>query len=903
MKYLINIFLLYFLAGCNFLNAQQIFFQGEVKVQVQDKKTNTQLFIPVKNAQIFILNHDEKTILAQGKTDEKGIFSLDFIIKKNDLKTELHDDLSFFTNSQEDSELNINDHLSIQVELPTSYQNYILRDSISLNKFYFKKYNYLPLQFVTKSFLDDEFNKLQKSIYKNKLEFNSNEIKILQDSLAILSQNSNPNNEKLKQIYSKISFIYDENTKISDYINYIAKIMVNVNTAQLDSINYQFFQQFISGNWNLLLSEINLPVIQKKYLSTLQKYDSLLNKLNNSNKSFKQIKEVSFKLKNIKFLLENIFRLNVITNRFDDAHDIFSFCLNADSNNINLMLEYLDLEEKLNIFDDQKLSLDIIEKVFLDMARVNPKKMLAAYIRTLYNIGRIYFDNLQYTTAKNYFIRCLKYEKMLNDYSSNIENQIDFGFIYFALGNLEQNRQNFEQAKYWYQQSISARKILVENISKEFLLQLCESIQSLGDVYRSLQYNDSAITCYEDVASILQPYVTDNPESVLPVLGNQYFNLGLVYREINELKLSEKNYKKSIEIRQDYYNNFSQQPPISLAFTYNNLGILYTALKKFDSAYKYLFKGLELVQKMDKNYNDIFLSDIAQINLNIGNLFVAKSEIDSSMKYNNTALELYNKLLIKDTVNNWQKIVIVEKRIIETWIENNQIDSAKSMLQQAILQLQNVTLKIPDYLLLLWEQSNFNIELYNIYYASKNLEFANKYLDLCLADRIKLVQYDSVSFINGLAWVYLQKGLVDHQLHNNQEAVDNTQKAVDIYLTYKPNENLNTLIAQLYGNLGFYYSFIKQFDKAEAASLKGLELDKNQDWIITNLVTALLFQDKYTEAMAIYKKYALLKPQNRDQYFKDIFIEDLNAFENAKVIPQQVLKKAKAIKKYLSKLH
>lgn len=80
-------------------------------------------------------------------------------------------------------------------------------------------------------------------------------------------------------------------------------------------------------------------------------------------------------------------------------------------------------------------------------------------------------------------------------------------------------------------------------------------------------------------------------------------------------------------------------------------------------------------------------------------------------------------------------------------------------------------------------------------------------------------------------------------------------KVEKLLKTYPKNVRIIKRLSADYGNLSFYYLFTKQFKKAEQFSKRGLELYPDNEWIISNLAPALLYQGKYEEAEKIYYKY------------------------------------------------
>lgn len=87
---------------------------------------------------------------------------------------------------------------------------------------------------------------------------------------------------------------------------------------------------------------------------------------------------------------------------------------------------------------------------------------------------------------------------------------------------------------------------------------------------------------------------------------------------------------------------------------------------------------------------------------------------------------------------------------------------------------------------------------------------------------------------------------------------------------------INTLGSQSYQCI-----FLGQLEQGEKYAREALKIDPSQHWINTNLAACLLFQGKYAEAEIIYSQYK--------EELKDSFLQDLNDFETAGVIPTKSL--------------
>ncbi|MCC7505795.1 MAG: tetratricopeptide repeat protein, partial [Saprospiraceae bacterium] len=111
------------------------------------------------------------------------------------------------------------------------------------------------------------------------------------------------------------------------------------------------------------------------------------------------------------------------------------------------------------------------------------------------------------------------------------------------------------------------------------------------------------------------------------------------------------------------------------------------------------------------------------------------------------------------------------------------------------------------------------------------------------------------------------------------------------------NPNLRAYAANAQGAMARYRLFTREFPAAEAAARKALELAPEQaEWVHTNLALALLFQGKYKDAEAIYKRYKG-KPYDEERGWTQVFLADLDELEKAGITHPDV----KRIRKLLEK--
>jgi tetratricopeptide (TPR) repeat protein len=127
------------------------------------------------------------------------------------------------------------------------------------------------------------------------------------------------------------------------------------------------------------------------------------------------------------------------------------------------------------------------------------------------------------------------------------------------------------------------------------------------------------------------------------------------------------------------------------------------------------------------------------------------------------------------------------------------------------------------------------------------------------------------------------------------ELCDTLRKRVSKEPSYKPS------LAQALNSVAWYGFFVKKFAEVEKAILEGLTLDASNIYLPTNLAPALLLQGKREQALQEYKKWKDKAFGEQDfPTYREAFLDDLNAFEKAGIIPPARMEDVAAARKLLN---
>jgi WD40 repeat protein len=116
-------------------------------------------------------------------------------------------------------------------------------------------------------------------------------------------------------------------------------------------------------------------------------------------------------------------------------------------------------------------------------------------------------------------------------------------------------------------------------------------------------------------------------------------------------------------------------------------------------------------------------------------------------------------------------------------------------------------------------------------------------------------------------------------------------------------DDYTATLANAYNTRAWLGFFLKKFKESEKDIRAGIALDSRYNILYANLAPALLLQGKkFKEAQAEYLKWKD-KPFKQSGFttYKDAFLDDLNTFEKAGIIPKERMKDVAAIRKLLEK--
>ena len=159
-------------------------------------------------------------------------------------------------------------------------------------------------------------------------------------------------------------------------------------------------------------------------------------------------------------------------------------------------------------------------------------------------------------------------------------------------------------------------------------------------------------------------------------------------------------------------------------------------------------------------------------------------------------------------------------------------------------------------------------------------------------DRMKgEIKLSKEEIMNTLAELEKKKEYLEGLINPQKESGENESQC---------SVNYQYMIAQRYTSISYYYLFIKEYAQSEQAARKALALDPTYLLSKTNLAHALLFQNRFSKAEAIYKELSQTIYQNNETYCKAL-LNDFVELEQAGVIPEKCKGNVEKIRQLLQK--
>ena len=524
-----------------------------------------------------------------------------------------------------------------------------------------------------------------------------------------------------------------------------------------------------------------------------------------------------------------------------------------------------------------------------------------------------------------------KYLKRIADKTNNYDDV--FEYAYFCA-----SQNNHQEAVDYYNLALMLIDQTMNKDSRNYQYKRAVLLNNLGILYKNTQRLAESQTVYQEALELYRRLAKDNPQANEPYMATTLNNLGLLYSHTQRLAESETAYQEALEIRRRLAQANPPTYEPDLAMTLNNIGNLYSHTQRLTESETAYQEALELYRRLAKDNPQAYEPDVATTLNNTGNLYKTTQRFTESETVYQETLELYRRLA-KDNPQAYEPYVASTLYNIGNLYKITQRLTESETVYQEALELYRRLAKDNPQAYEPYLAMTLN-NLGALYYSTQRLAESETTYQEALGIRRRLAKTNPQVYEPDEAMTLYNMGLLYIQQEDYLKAIPVFEEALPIYRRLVQNnstfensyEGSLYWLTQLYplteehakyyevneewllklkgwyqedaesyqenyvnslGNQSFQCIFVKQFEKAEQYAREGLSIDSSKLFIQTNLAASLLFQGKHNEAEAIYRQYK--------EELKDGFLQDLQDFEAAGVIPKERMADVERIRKMLSK--
>lgn len=255
-------------------------------------------------------------------------------------------------------------------------------------------------------------------------------------------------------------------------------------------------------------------------------------------------------------------------------------------------------------------------------------KILRNLVLLTNEMGNLYSDVGEYSSAKNYFEKALQIILKIDMINNASLTQRLLANTYEEIARVEKKLGNYNEALAAYQNSLNSLRELLKQDPKsmELLYFLVYVKRDIGWLYTNKDNYSQAKQYYKEAKETLEELIEKSPEEAKfqAELGHLYQEIGDLYRYQNHFDDATASYDLSLKIRKqladDYPKNLNRQQ--ALSEIYYAMGNLHGKRKKYKDALKAFKKGLDISNKLaasePSHYR--YSRDLANAYKKLGNL-------------------------------------------------------------------------------------------------------------------------------------------------------------------------------------------------------------------------------------------------------------------------------------------
>jgi len=583
-------------------------------------------------------------------------------------------------------------------------------------------------------------------------------------------------------------------------------------------------------------------------------------------------------------------------------------------------------------------------RIYRQLADKNPDAFLTYVAGTLDNLGTFYSSNQNMQQAEGTYLEALKFRHQLADKNPDAFLP-DLAMTLNNLGVFYRDNQKMPQAEAVYLEVLKIYSQLANKNPGAFLPNLANTLNNLGEYYRVNNNMPQAETVLLEAIKISRQLLDKNPDAFLPNLANILNNLGEYYSANQKMPQAETVFLEALKINRQLSDKNPDAFLPDLAITLNNLGNYYYTNQKMLQAEAVYLEALKIRRQLSNKNPDAFLPDLATILNNLGSYYSFNQKMPQAEAAFLETLKIRRQLSDKNPDSFLPNLANTLNNLGEYYRKNNNMPQAEAAFLEAFKIYRQLANKNPNSFLPKLAITLNNLGIY--FYTNHKIPQAEEANLEALKIRRQLADKNPDAFLPDLATTLNNLGAIFEVSNNYKTALEHYEEAMNIRETailgggihqfndwaqlllnisrvkdsvmlikdYKNisyasrllaescdklkghDEKLTSLGISEYGSLSWWALLAKDYALSEKAALRCLELDKTQEWVLTNLGHSQLLRGQFAAAKATYEKLKG-KKDNEGNDYKQVLLDDLSTLEAEGITHKDFAQARAAIEKW-----
>ena len=644
--------------------------------------------------------------------------------------------------------------------------------------------------------------------------------------------------------------------------------------AEMVGINMKKLEERLEKDQKRLQKELDELKLKNDYLNT--RYSEIKDSLDIINKNidnaFERIKEYAQNM-----TLENL----------DDKDGNYVKAYNCFSRG--------ELDSVSYYLNDQELELKH-QKILQLQEEAKKEKALAEILTESAKAKEEYSENTLNELLKEWLLLARTYD-MKNDYEKTMfyyEKVMNVDSLnadhLFEFANYLSSIREYAKAENYYLQCLEIYRKLEKENPNIYLADIGNVTNKLADVYKNTNEYYKAIKKYEEALQIFRKLAEKKPDTYLPEVAKNLSSLASSHNAIKEYSVALKEYEETFKI----YENLENQTPYLeyIAMSLNNLGALYYQLKEDEEALEKYEEALKIRRKLAEEGKTKYLADVAMTLQNFGLLYERCKDHPKALEKYEETLSIYQKLAEKNPKTYLYSVAEILQNLAYLHYKIKEYPKAIEQYEEALEIVKRLTTNNPEPYLDFtgWILNNLAEVHIIINEHSKALIEYGEALDIYR----KLAKENPQPYLFYMAQTLNNLANLHQDIEEYPQAVEKCEESLEICkkLADENPETYSDYVVMALHSLSWSYLFVKEYAKCEQYTRQALELDPATSPL--NLAYALLFQNRFSEAEALYQEIL----QDDDP---QIIFDDLEELENAGAIPENCKTDVEKIRKMLLK--